>query len=152
VGNPDEAETRIVASSVMRAATGETGGLTAHRLHARDLNPATGALIAMTFVQLAAWQRQIVAARFIRESEFDTGLAPLRAVGCDAAATGAMVREQMSEFVAQRAFNFIITKFAQPWIQVHQRLGRKGSARRAAHACVPTNGNAGREFRASDFA
>jgi hypothetical protein len=70
----------------------------------------------MTFVQFAAWQRQIVAARFIRESEFNTGLAPLRSVRCDAAATGAMVCEQMSEFVPQGAINFIVTEFAQPRI------------------------------------
>ena len=135
----------------MRAATGEAGGFAANRLHARDFDPATGTLIAMTFVQLAAWQRQIMAARFVPESEFDTGLAPLRSVRCNAAATGAMVREQMSELVPQGSVNFIVTKFAQPWIQVHQRLCRKSSARRAAHARVPTNCDSGGEFRASYF-
>lgn len=135
----------------MRAAAGEAGGLATNRLHARNFDPATGTSIAVTHFQLAAWQRQIVTACFIRESEFDTSLAPLHSVRCDAAASGAMVREQMSEFVPQGAVNFIVAKFAQPRIQIHKRLGGKGSARRAAHARVPTDCDSGSEFRAADF-
>jgi hypothetical protein len=99
VRNADKPKALIVTSSVVRAAAGEAGGLSANRFHTGDLDPATGTLIAMTFVQLAAWQRQIMAARFIRESEFDTGLAPLPSMRRDSAATGAMMREQMREFV-----------------------------------------------------
>ena len=51
-------------------------------------------------------ERQSVATRFIGDSEIGAGASPFRAVRRDAAATGAKVREQMRELVAQSAVDF----------------------------------------------
>jgi hypothetical protein len=149
--HPHKAKALIVASAAVCAAAGETGGFATNWFHAGDLEAATGTSIAMTRGEFAARQREIVATCFAGESEFDTGFAPLPSVRGNSAAASAVVREEMREFVAQRAINFVVAKVAQSWIQVHERLRWKRSACGAAHARVPTDSDARGEFCAAEF-
>jgi hypothetical protein len=52
-------------------------------------------------------------ARFVADSKVMAGPAPLGSVWRDAAAAGAELCEQMSQFVPQSAFNFRHIMFAQ---------------------------------------
>ena len=67
-----------------------------------------------------ARQRQIVRALFIRQPEVAARATPLRAVRCDLAPAHALVREEVREFVTQRALDFRVAKFTQPGIQPHE--------------------------------
>lgn len=61
---------------------------------------------------LPARQREIVAALFVGQPEVAAGARPLGSVRCDAAASGAVMREEVREFVAERAVHFAVAKFA----------------------------------------
>jgi len=67
----------------------------------------------MTTGDLAARERKIVRALLVPQSEIDAGAAPFLPMRRDPAASGALMREQVREFVAQRAIDLIVTEFAQ---------------------------------------
>ena len=58
-----------------------------------------------------------MAARFIGDAEIGAGATPFRTVRRDAAAASALLREQVSQLVAQGAINFRLAEIAQPAIQ-----------------------------------
>src|SRR5688572_17411309 len=82
----DEPEAHIVATAVLAAAAGQAGGAAAHRPNAGHLQAAGRAAVAVFARELAALQREIVAALFIRQAEIGAGLPPFRAVRLDATA------------------------------------------------------------------
>ena len=70
----------------------------------------------MSRAKFATRERQIVAALFIVQAKVDARGAPLTAMCGDAAASGAMMCEQVREFVPQRPVDFGVAKFAQPGV------------------------------------
>lgn len=65
----------------------------AHRLYSRQFGTARGAAVEIFADSDAAREREVVRALFIDEAEVATCLAPLGAVGLDAASPGAVVGE-----------------------------------------------------------
>ena len=100
---------------------------------------AVRAAIDKTPGDFSPGQRQIVAALFVGQPEIPAGLLPLGAVRGDAAPSDPMVREQMGEFVAQGAVNFVGAKFVEARVERDQRFSGVGRARGAAHARIPSD-------------
>jgi len=107
---------------------------------------AVRAAIDKTPGDFSPGQRQIVAALFVGQSEIPAGLLPLGAVRRDAAASDPMMREEVGEFVAQGAVDFVGAKFVEARIQCDQRFSRIGRSRGAAHARIPSNLDAARQI------
>jgi hypothetical protein len=57
-----------------------------------------------------------VAARFASNPEIGAGASPFHSMRCDAAATGAKLREQMRQFVPQGAVDLGLAMCAKPAI------------------------------------
>jgi len=100
---------------------------------------AVRAAIDKTPGDFSPGQREIVAALFVGQSEIPAGLLPLGAVRRDAAPSDPMVREEVGEFVAQGAVNFVGAKFVEARVERDQRFSRVGRARGAAHARIPSD-------------
>lgn len=86
-------------------------------------------------------QREIVAALFIGEAKVAAGAHPLRPVWLDAAAPGAMMSEEVREFVPQGAVHFRVPEFPQAGIQRDQAAARIRHAGGAAHPRIPHDVN-----------
>ena len=79
------------------------------------------------------------------------GPLPLGAVGRDAAASGAVVREQMGEFVAQRAIDLLASPNSRSrGLSVISALLPEGGAGGAAHAGIPAHADARGELVAAE--
>ncbi len=91
----------------MRATTRQTGDRTPHATHSRENLATIRAAInkARRISTLCEWK--IVTALFIADSQVPAGLAPFIPVRQNPAPPGAELREEMSEFVSQRAIDFI---------------------------------------------
>ncbi len=126
----------------MFAAAGEAGGFAAEGADAFQFLRAGEAAVEMAGLHLAAGQREGVAALFIVQAEVAAGLLPFGAVRGDAAASGAEVREEMRELVAQRAIHFVGTEIAEARIEGDERLAGERGAGGAAHARVPADADA----------
>ena len=148
----DETKSFVVATAIVRTAAREAGGLAAHRADAWDLDAARGAPVAQRRAQLAARERKIVAALFIHKSEIDARRLPLATVRGDAAASSAMMRQQVRQLVAQGAVDLGVPKFTKSRIQVDKPLRGERGARRGAHPRVPPDDDNRREFVAADAA
>jgi hypothetical protein len=95
----------MVFSSIVFAAAFDAGGRLAERLHARHNRRTLGAGVKKFARDAAAFEGELMAARFVGNPQVSTGLAPLLPMGLDATAADAVMGEQMGEFVAERALN-----------------------------------------------
>ncbi len=87
-----------------------------------------------------------MAALLIGNIKITTCASPFRAMRCDAATARARLREQMREFVAKRAIDFVRADLAQSRIQRDERVTKNGATRCAAHARIPFHQDFFREF------
>ena len=123
-GDFGEAEFVGVAPAIVTAAAGEAGGFSAQWAHAAQFHGAVRAAVEMAGADLPTREREVVAALFIREAEVAAGLLPLASVGCNAAASGAVMREQVGEFVPQRAVDFSVAEIAETGVEIDEILKR----------------------------
>ena len=70
--------------------------------------------------QFPAGQGERMAALLIVQAKIAAGLLPLGTVGIDVPASRAMMREQMREFVPQRAVHFDFTKCPETRVERDQ--------------------------------
>jgi hypothetical protein len=98
---------------------------------------------------LPDWKREIVTTLFIADSKIAAGHAPFRTVRQDAAAPGAILREQMRQLVPERAIDFRRVVFAQARIQRNEFLSKDCPARATSQARIPFHAHQrGNWFRA----
>ncbi len=84
---------------------------------------------------------EVVATGFAGDAEIGAGPAPLRTVGRNATATGAELREQMSQLVTQSAIDFCVTVRAEPAVKQNAGGMKFGPARRAPQTGRPFHSN-----------
>ncbi|MDB6152543.1 MAG: hypothetical protein JWL90_996 [Chthoniobacteraceae bacterium] len=136
----------------MEPATDNAGRFPPQRTHARHFNPATWAAVNVSPLHLTPGQGKIMAPFFVHEAKIDARGFPFRSMCCDAAASVAMVRDEMRQLVAQRSVNFLHPKRNQLRIKHDQCLARKRHPRRAAHPRIPLQPHMGRQIGAPGFA
>jgi hypothetical protein len=119
--------------------------MSTERLHALQLAAAAGAFVEVTRWDATARQRQIMRPRFTRKAEIRARLPPFLSVRVDPLAAHSILREQMREFMAERAIDFTRAKFHEPRIQGDQIPPRKRHARRVAQSGVPADHRSFRE-------
>ena len=90
----------------MRAATRQARDGAANPAHAREFFATVRAAINKARGIFHRRKRQIMAARFISDSQIATSRAPFVAMRQNPAASGAKLGEQMCEFVSKRAIDF----------------------------------------------
>jgi len=78
-----------------------------------------------------------MAACFVDEPKIAAGLLPFRTVWSDPASADSMVRQQMRQLVAKRAFDLCIPKRGESRIEYDERLCRVSHPGRAAHPRIP---------------
>ena len=89
----------------MLATAREAGGLSTEGPGAPDFRRAMRAAIHKASCDMAFGQREIVATLLVVDAKITARRLPLRAVRGDAAAARPVMRQQMSEFVAQCPIN-----------------------------------------------
>jgi hypothetical protein len=104
-----------------------------------DCHSAGGTLVEVTPRDLPARQRQGVTALFVVESKIRASLLPFAPMGGNAASPGAMMREQMREFVFQGLLNLGKTELLESRVKLDQHLCRIGQTGGALHAAVPAD-------------
>lgn len=77
-----------------------------HRADARECRATFAAGIKVSALETDAFQREIVAAGFVRNTKILAGLTPFDSVGRDLTATRAMLRKKVSKFMTQGALDF----------------------------------------------
>jgi hypothetical protein len=111
--------------------------------------PTFWASIAIRPRQLALFERKIVTTRFIRDSEVETGFSPCDPMRGNSATAGAILREQMRQFVAHGLFDVIESMIDQRGIERDQEAPRVGPPRTSPQTFVPLEANPGAELRIS---
>ena len=77
-----------------------------HRADAGQSGAAFPAGIKIPALQTNSLQRKVVAAGLVRNTKLFAGVTPFDPMGRNLPATGAMLREKVSELMAQRALHF----------------------------------------------
>jgi hypothetical protein len=120
-------KSRIKHSPIMRAATGQAGDGAFDPAHSRKILAAIWATVEITRRPPADRERKIVTTLFIRDAEISAGAAPLPPMRPDFSSPGSKLSEQMRQFVAKRAFEFIGAVIAQARIQRNQGVAKIGA-------------------------
>lgn len=100
--------------------------------------------------KLATWERQSVAPFFTSQAQIDTSLPPLLSMRRNPATPGAMVRNEVCQFVLERPLGLVLAKLPNARVQQNQCRPRKGHPRRAAHPAIPSDFEPGRDCRTAD--
>jgi hypothetical protein len=132
-----ELKTRFVASVIEFPTAGQAGDGAANTVDAREVSVALRAAIKEAASLLRHRKGQGVAAELAANAQVVTGAPPFRAMGTDAASTGASMSEEVSQLMAQGAVNLRGAVFAQTRIHSHQRLTKISAAGCGAQARVP---------------
>lgn len=147
-----EAEFFVVTAAVVGAAAGEARNAAAEGADAADVLLAGGATVKVPGADLAAREGKVVAALFIGEAEVDAGLLPFGAVGRDAAAACAVVRQEVGEFVAEGFVDFGVAEREELRVQCDELLPVVGETGGGAHAGVPAHADTGGKRLAAEGA
>jgi hypothetical protein len=99
-------ETLVVIAAGKFATACQAGDSATNPVHPWEFPLAIAAAIKVTASELVRGQRQFVTGAFVRDSEVATGAPPLLAMRKNPPASGPILRQQMSELVAQRALDF----------------------------------------------
>jgi hypothetical protein len=75
----------------------------------------------------------------MRNAEIGAGFAPFLAMGLDAAAANAVLREKVGEFVPESALHLGGRNFDELWIQNHHSVGPHRHAGSGAERGIPKN-------------
>jgi hypothetical protein len=131
----------VVFSAIVLAAAFDAGGLAAENLHAGKDRGALGAGVEKLPHDASAFEREIMATRLIGNSEIRAGLVPLLAMGFDTVTTDAVLRQKMSQLVAQCALNLCGRNLQELRVQNHHAIAPDGQASRSAKPGVPEDAN-----------
>lgn len=132
-----EAEAFFVSSGAEGAAAWETRGGSPEGSSARKLGVTVGALVEVFSSDLPAWERQVVAAGFVLESEVAASLLPFDAMRGDFASACAVLCDEVGQFVKEGAVDFAFAELAQSRVEDNLSQGGVGEACGAAHSGVP---------------
>src|SRR5438045_9522781 len=97
----------VEIAAVMFSTTSQTRDRATNPADARKFFFAARAYINVAPRMRLRRERQIVTTRFIRDSKIDTGLSPLRAMRRDSSPPDPPLREQMRQFMPQRALDLV---------------------------------------------
>lgn len=111
---------RIELSAIVFPAAIQTRHRPFEPANPREIFPASSAPVKETAGPLLYRKWQGVAPRFSRDPEVTARLAPGRAMGWNAPAAGAELREEMRELVAQSSIDFGGIVFAQTRVERDQ--------------------------------
>lgn len=100
--------------------------------------------------KLATWERQSVAPFFTRQAEIDTSLAPFLSMRRNPTTSGAMVRNEVRQFVLERPLDLVLAELPNARVQHNQCRPRKGHARGAPHPSIPADFEPRRDCCAAD--
>src|SRR6185369_909760 len=114
---------RIIAPAVERTAAGETRGGATQRAGSWKNAPAIWTEIEVPASLPSDREGEIVAARFIGNPQICAGTVPIMAMRRDPATACARLRQQVSEFMAQRAVDLRFTVFAKPAVEKDASTG-----------------------------
>ena len=87
---------------------------------------------------------------FPGQSKIGAGLPPFFAVGIDPPPAGALLRQQMREFVPKRSVDLLQPKLRQPRIERDQSATGERHPRGVPQTRIPTNDESRRECRAAE--
>jgi hypothetical protein len=87
---------------------GETRDHAADAAHAREFLPTIRTPINKTRGVSFCRERQIVAARFVSNSQITAGIAPFDSMRSDSASPSAKLGEQMRELVSERTIDLVV--------------------------------------------
>jgi hypothetical protein len=90
----------------MLAAAGQTRDRAFDPAHARKIALTMWAFVQVPPSAFASWERQIMTALLVRDSQVAASLPPLDTMGQDASPARAELSKNMSQFMTQRAINF----------------------------------------------
>lgn len=110
-----------------------------------DFFTASETEVAPLALQCSAGKGEAMGCGFAWDSEIVAGFLPFRTVGVDFRATGAFVGDEVGEFVAQGALDFIGGNFVQTRVEFDQGTGPKSATGAGSHAGIPRNDDAGGE-------
>jgi hypothetical protein len=139
--NKAQLETRIESSHIMTAATLKARDGATDSTDARKITAAIWTSVKEPPSAVADWKRQLMACGFTNDSQLATGHPPFRAMRKNAAAASARLRDQMGQFVPQRAIDFRCAVIAQARIQQDRSAARIGPPGSAAQSPVPFHMN-----------
>jgi hypothetical protein len=131
----------VVFSAIVLPAAFDAGGLATENLHAGKDRGALGAGVEKLPHNATAFEREIVAARLIGNSEICASLMPLLAMGFDTMTTDTVLREEMGQLMTQCALNLCGRNLQELRIQNHHAITPDGQARRGAKPGVPEDAN-----------
>ena len=101
-----EPEPFLVGSAIVLAAAFHAGNFFSQRADAGEDGRACGAGIEKFAPDFPAFERDVVAARLVGDSQIPAGRPPLRSVRCDAVSPGAVLGQEMRQLVPQRFLDF----------------------------------------------
>ena len=107
-GRLDRAKPKILVifSGVVFAAAFDAGHGAAEATHPREHGRTRRTREEKFPRHVAAFERQVVAPRLVRDTEIGAGQSPFGAMGIDPASSGPVFGEKVGEFMAQRAVDF----------------------------------------------
>jgi hypothetical protein len=136
-----EFEASVIATAIEGPAAVEAGGGVPQWTRAREIALTMGTGVEITAPQTAKRERQIVTARFAANPQIDAGSPPFDPVRRNAPATGAKLREQVRQLMAEGPVNLRLAVSAET--AVEQNAGCTGfrAAGGGAKTSRPFNAN-----------
>ena len=101
-----QSKARVEFSTAMRAATGQTCNRAFDPVHARKIAMAMWTAVKITPGTLTDWERQIMTAVLVANSEITASLPPFNAMRQNPAPTSAELGKEMGQLVAQSSIDF----------------------------------------------
>ena len=101
----NEPEAIVILSLVVSSAALQTGDVASHGADAGESRPAFAASIEEAAFETDAFQRQIMTSRFVWNAQIFAGLPPFSSMRRNLAAAGAMLRQEMGEFMTKGSLN-----------------------------------------------
>ena len=131
----------MVFSPIVLAAAFDTGSGVAEGLHAGHYRGAFRAGVEKFACDAAAFEREFVAAGLVWDAKIRAGFAPFLAVGLDSAAADSVLREEVGEFMTERALDLGGGNFDELGIKNHHSVGPHRHACGGAKRGIPENAN-----------
>jgi hypothetical protein len=111
----------------------------AEGLHAGENSRALGTGVEEFAGDATPFEGKFVAAGLVGNSQVGAGFAPLLAMGLDAAAADAVLRQKVREFMAERALHLGRGNFDELGIENHHAVGPHCHTGRGAKRGIPKN-------------
>jgi len=132
-----EAEAVVVVAVIVASAAAVAGGGAGEGAGAVDFVMTMWAGVGEGFGAGAARQWEVVGGGFVGDAEFEAGVLPFWSVVLDMSASGAVVCDEVGEFVAEGVVWFAWAEVDEAWIEVDGVVAVGGEACGAAQSAVP---------------